>query len=125
MKYYTEAQKALIGAVITSYNMTSDGTSITFNLLDRRPIRLDAKGDCCSYSWIESIDNPGALLGTVQSVEDIDMPDLGSIDSPKHQGVDCVRYYGLKITTEKGDCVLDYRNDSNGYYGGSLTLVRL
>jgi hypothetical protein len=37
--------------------------------------------------------------------------------------VDVVAYYGLKITTETGIAVLDYRNDSNGYYGGSLEVV--
>ena len=25
-----------------------------------------------------------------------------------------------KIATEKGSCLLDYRNESNGYYGGIL-----
>ena len=43
------------------------------------------------------------------------MPDLG--DMPD---CDCVQYYGAKITTNKGDMVIDYRNDSNGYYGGDI-----
>ena len=35
----------------------------------------------------------------------------------------CVAYYGLKITTDNGRAVIDYRNSSNGYYGGSLELA--
>ena len=52
---------------------------------------------------------------TIIECEDLAMPDLG--DMP---GCDCVQYYGAKITTNKGDMVIDYRNDSNGYYGGEI-----
>jgi len=38
--------------------------------------------------------------------------------------VDEVAYYGLRITTTKGRAVLDYRNTSNGYYGGGLDVTR-
>lgn len=50
------------------------------------------------------------------------MPNLGDIPTAYEPQVECVAYYGLKITTEKGRAVIDYRNDSNGYYGGSLML---
>jgi hypothetical protein len=32
-----------------------------------------------------------------------------------------IAFYGLKITTDKGDIIIDYRNSSNGYYGGNLS----
>ena len=48
------------------------------------------------------------------------MPNLGDIDGKHHAGVDVVAYYGVKITTEHGRCTIDFRNDSNGYYGGWL-----
>ena len=47
------------------------------------------------------------------------MPDLG--DQPDH---DVMAYYGLGITTEHGTAVVDFRNDSNGYYGGYLLVER-
>jgi len=50
------------------------------------------------------------------------MPNLGNIDGVYRKNPDCVAYYGLKITTEKGRAMIDYRNDSNGYYGGWLGL---
>jgi len=56
----------------------------------------------------------------VLAAEQVEMPDLGNIDTPHREHVDQVEYYGLKITTERGRATIDYRNDSNGYYGGSL-----
>ena len=118
----TYIERALVGATITSYVLAADSESITFQLAGRPSITLDAIPDCCSTTWIESLDAPDALLGTVQAVEDIAMPDLGNIDGTRHGGVDQVRYYGLKIVTNHGACVIDYRNDSNGYYGGHLSV---
>ena len=34
---------------------------------------------------------------------------------------DVIQFYGFKVSTDKGVLVIDYRNESNGYYGGSLT----
>lgn len=113
-------RKSFIGRTITGYVLAEDNESITFQFAAGDAITLVAYGDCCSHTWIESIDLPSNLLGTVQEVEEIDMPDLGNIPTTKEDFVDQVAYYGLKITTNKGSAVIDYRNNSNGYYGGSL-----
>ena len=63
--------------------------------------------------------NEAAICGTVTNVEEAPMPDLG--DQPDH---DVMAYYGLGITTEHGTAVVDFRNDSNGYYGGYLLVER-
>lgn len=118
-----EIHEVLVGKTIVSHELKDDGSQLKLNCSDGTAVKLETEGDCCSFSWIESIDAPEALLGTVVSVEDIDMPNLGNIDGTRHQGVDEVAYYGLKITTEKGRCVIDYRNDSNGYYGGWIYLA--
>ena len=118
-----DIQEALIGKEIVSFEMDGLGDWIRFHFDKGAPVRLEAYGDCCSRTWIESIDAPLALIGTVVAVEEIEMPDLGSVGTPKHENVDSVRYYGLKITTSNGVAVLDYRNDSNGYYGGSLEVA--
>jgi hypothetical protein len=120
-----EIAAAMIGKTIQHVEMDILGSSICFHFDDRTAIVLEARGDCCSYSWIESIDAPQALYGRVLSVEEIDMPDLGFVRTHKHEPEDkysTLQYYGLKITTTKGIAVLDYRNDSNGYYGGELVL---
>mgnify|MGYP006384805167 FL=1 len=111
----TRISKAWGGKKIIGYSLDSDRQVLRFDIDVGDPVVLEAEGECCSGTWIESIDAPDNLLGIVQSAEEIEMPDLG--DMP---GCDVVAYYGLKIVTDKGHVVIDYRNDSNGYYGGSL-----
>ncbi|MNC82782.1 hypothetical protein D3C76_1797080 [compost metagenome] len=31
-----------------------------------------------------------------------------------------LQFYGAKISTDRGDMIIDYRNESNGYYGGDI-----
>ena len=112
---------ALVGKTITAVELSPDRFRLTPRTADG-PVILRTEGDCCSCTWIEALDDPEALLGTVTAVEDLPMRDLGSVGTPYRPDVDIVSYYGLKVTTEKGRCVIDYRNDSNGYYGGSLEL---
>ena len=50
------------------------------------------------------------------------MPDRGHV-SEYCEYPDCLRFYGLKVTTEKGRATIDYRNNSNGFYGGSLVVA--
>lgn len=113
-------KEALLGKTIVSHVLADDGSCITLACSDGSSVRLVAYGQCCSTAWIESIDDEAALHGRVLDVEEIAMPNLGNIDGTRHKGVDEVSYYGLKITTEKGRSVLDYRNDSNGAYDGRL-----
>ena len=121
---------ALIGKRIHSFELNPDRTELSifietpdFSLWEK--YKFIVEGECCSITWFESMDAPEVLIGgIVSSVEDIDMPDLGSKGTINHPYVDHVVYYGLKVTTDKGVCVIDYRNDSNGYYGGSVTLTQ-
>ncbi len=106
----------LVGKTLVALYIAEDKEALRFVLSDSEVIvRCDA--DCCSYTWVEHVELPAlGLPAVVISVEDLDMPDLG--DMP---GRDCVRYYGCKIVTNHGEIVIDYRNDSNGYYGGNLS----
>lgn len=107
----------LIGKTLLAVHLTRDREAIRFTLEDGEVIaRCDA--DCCSYTWIEHVEMP-TLPAKVRSVEDIEMPDGAA--SSFHPDTDEVEFYGLKIVTDKGDLLIDYRNDSNGYYGGSLS----
>lgn len=117
-------KEALVGKTIVSHALADDGSDLSLGCSDGSIVRLVAEGECCSTSWIESIDDENALHGIVTDVEDIDMPNLGNIDGERHTGVDDVSYYGLKVTTDKGRVVIDYRNDSNGYYGGWLYVAK-
>ena len=101
----------LIDNTVTKVWLASDGQAIKFDVENGDPIIATADGDCCSHTWIEGLDMPIYLLGKVVSVEDLM---LGGDDSGE------LKFYGCKITTDKGVCVIDYRNSSNGYYGGDL-----
>jgi hypothetical protein len=77
-------------------------------------------GDCCSESWVNHISDIDALIGQkVLDVEEIDMYKLlGAEPEPTRQEVDEVLFH--RIQTPKGVCVIEFRNSSNGYYGGSF-----
>lgn len=109
-------QNQLVGKSITEIQIASDRKAIRFILADGSSVIAKIDGECCSNSWIESIELPAlGFPALVASVDDLDMPDLGDMDS-----CDVVSYYGLKIDTDRGSIVIDYRNDSNGYYGGNI-----
>lgn len=109
----------LIGKVITAVHVATDKKAIRFDVEGGEPIVAKADGDCCSSTWIEALDTPDLLIGgTVTAVEDIPMPDIPGAEPDDY---DVIAYYGCKISTTKGACVIDYRNSSNGYYGGNLS----
>ncbi len=108
----------LLGKTILAIQISPDRRDLRF-ITDQGDVVGETEGDCCSTSWVEAIDPPTrGFPAKVLSVGDVPMPDWGDME-----GKDCVKYYGFKITTDRGDILIDYRNDSNGYYGGSLDWV--
>lgn len=108
----------LIGKTIVAVYLATDKKAMRFDVEGADPIIARVDGDCCSSTWIESIDAPDALLGTVHLAEDIPMPHRAAADDSDGE---VIAYYGFRIATERGACVIDYRNESNGYYGGNLS----
>lgn len=107
----------LIGRTLAGIKIAEDKEAILFHTNEGDVVvRCDA--DCCSHTWIEHVELPArGFPAKVLAVEDLDLP--GSCDNhPEH---DCLQVYGCKIVTENGDVVIDFRNSSNGYYGGSLS----
>ncbi len=91
-------------------------------------MKFYAEGDCCSTSWIYEVDNIESLLDEVVS-NVIEHP-TDSYDWSEDKGAvgktdkyDSLQVYTYDIVTAKGVCTIDFRNDSNGYYGGYLTLT--
>lgn len=77
------------------------------------------EGDCCSTSFVESIDVSTGIVGAkIVGVEEatLESPPIGT-DLSKYEHLEC---YNLRIITTLGDVVVDFRNDSNGYYGGNV-----
>lgn len=106
----------LVGRTIIDVKIASDRQALLFIDDSGNEFIARTDGDCCSFTWIEHIEMPAlGLPFTITGIEELDMPDLGDME-----GCEVVTYYGAKITTNKGDIVIDYRNDSNGYYGGNI-----
>lgn len=109
-------QHILVGKTIRSIKLADDKEAILF-ITDQGEVKARCDADCCSHTWIEHVELPAlGVPALVTSVEGVDMPDLGS---PSED--DVIAYYGCKIVTDKGEIVIDYRNSSNGYYGGNLS----
>ena len=105
----------LVGKTLIGIQISKDKINLKFQTTEGDIIAM-CDADCCSHTWVEHIELPAmGFPALVISDEDIDMPDLGDM-----LGHDCMKYYGYKIITDKGEILIDYRNDSNGYYGGSL-----
>src|SRR5512139_2478478 len=107
---------------VESVWITDNRRYLKFMFEDGGHVYWRVEGDCCSYTWIEGIENLGSK-GTVLSITN----DGAMSGGPKSTGdnFDHVRYYGLTLKTEYGRLIIDYRNDSNGYYGGSMELANV
>jgi hypothetical protein len=129
--YGAKAFEWLIGKTVVSVTINEKKTAICFNTLEAGSIRFVTKGDCCSSTWIEHIDNLDALIAhRIVATEEIDMGPSKWFKTDWNTGEetettngfssDCVRFYGQSFTTDLGIFKVEYRNRSNGYYGGSL-----
>ena len=108
-------ENKLIGKTITKIMIAEDKEALLFLTPEEElVVRIDA--DCCSNSWIENIEIPA--MGFPCKILEIEELYLGSEDSEEY---DYLQKYGVKITTDKGLIEIDYRNSSNGYYGGSIS----
>ena len=105
----------LIGKTISGFNLDPDKCWIEFNTSDGEKLHYEAHAECCSYSWIESIEDLDNLIGeTIISVDEKD------IDGRQEEEHEWLQVYNYDLNTCKGSCTIDFRNSSNGYYGGSL-----
>lgn len=104
--------------IIKEIKLTKDREHILFVFDDGKTLEAYAHGDCCSNTWIEHIEHATEYPAKVLKVETLEMPESHWKDG--EEDGDYITYYGLSIKTDKGDIVIEYRNSSNGYYGGEL-----
>lgn len=105
----------LIGKIITGVSLAVDKKALLLVFEDGTTQEAWCDGDCCSDTWIESLSLPvGGLPAKIVAVENLEMPDR------EEGNGEIIQIYGLKITTSAGYLDLDFRNASNGYYGGNL-----
>lgn len=92
---------------------------------DKGFIAIEAQGDCCSESWFEHTNHIDELIGsTIEGCEEILLEDVKL--PATRQDVD--ELYAFKILYKKGRyngmTTLEFRNSSNGYYGGYLVIEK-
>ena len=76
---------------------------------------LSTEGDCCSKTWIEHISVPWREAGPIVEVKEIE---LGEGAATRQ---DCDQLYVLRIILQTGGSLdVEFRNSSNGYYGGQM-----
>lgn len=110
-------QNELIGKKIVEMKIAADKEAMLFVAESGERLVVAVDADCCSSTWIEGVEMPAlGLPFTVLAVDDLDM----GKDALSDDEFECLQFYGAKIITDKGDMIIDYRNESNGYYGGSI-----
>ncbi len=112
----------IIGRKLKAASLDSDKSSILFIFQDGFERRFGVEGECCSSSWIEHLEMPndidGAVLIAVNNGASITQ------DHNEHDDGEDIKVYNTSFRTDRGEIVLEYRNSSNGYYGGYLVDIK-
>jgi len=78
--------------------------------------------DCCSTSSFKSIENAENIINEwIIGIEE--KPAYGFLIEEHLCERNTVTIYGYTLKTNKGYCDIEFRNESNGYYGGSCEFI--
>lgn len=112
----------LMGRKILGLQLDDAKVYVNF-ITDQGDVLYGCYADCCSESWINHINGVSELVGgTVEDVDEVDFYALLKVEpEATKQDFDQVLFHRVK--TEKGWCTFEFRNSSNGYYGGWLEEV--
>lgn len=105
----------LLDKIITQIKMNDTSTVISFIGETGESFTYEADADCCSETWFSEIIGMQNLLG--HKIEEVKEKDEQYNLEGTRQEVDTL--YGFTLKTAQGLCDINFRNSSNGYYGGS------
>lgn len=119
-----ELLRPLIGQKITAVHLSEE--ELTFSTEAGPVASYYVDGDCCSHSLFNDFIGLDKLLSNGPIIEAKPI-DLDGAEGYTEQHGDCTAYYGYALTTEHPTfgpmtTVFSFRNESNGYYGGSMHL---
>jgi hypothetical protein len=120
---YGKGLELLVGKTIERVLISSNKMELGFELTGGERMAFYTDGDCCSQSWIEAVENVDSLIGgKVTGANEIDMGDVtDTYDEADPPPQEFVQAYGVEVSVEgRPTFKLEFRNASNGYYGGSL-----
>jgi hypothetical protein len=105
-----------VGALCEEVYVNAEKNLLKF-VLDSGEVFAEIEAGCCSTSWVEHMEGVNNLLGRkILSLEELDFPPNALSDYKVE------KKYGLRLVTDIGDFIMDYRNQSNGWYGASVKL---
>lgn len=120
-----EIKNAIVGKTLKSIRYDDQHLFLIF---DDEYLSLTVYGDCCSYSYFYDFYGVEKILN--HKITDFKEVDLDPTDLKASHDGDRIQVYGYKIVCERSaddyqwdkepTAVFSFRNDSNGYYGGSL-----
>ncbi len=126
-----ESTLHMVGRKLASVTLNKERNTIAFAFEDGKVQTFGVEGDCCSRSWIEHLEMPNDIKGaTITGAHDSDYVNATEDDEKnpvvnpgdyQPREYECLKVYQTVFHTDRGDISLEYRNSSNGYYGGSLT----
>lgn len=122
--HYGDGLGELKGKVVKDCRISPDKDALVFVLEDETPMAFETYGDCCSKSWIEHVEiGYGPWPARISRTRD------RRILGYAHSDHDWLQVYAVDVLTEgqggsSGQFVIEYRNASNGYYGGSIQATR-
>lgn len=108
----------LKGKTVTKISLDGDH-SLIIHTIDG-DVSFEAYGDCCSHSWIEHFDSPTAPEKIVEFKQIEIPPSFDKTPTKTGNYEEEMSYYFYELITEKNTYLIEMRNSSNGYYGGSL-----
>lgn len=124
MSYYNEEKyKKCVGKIVCEIEIDDDLCRLIFE--DSTSLGLSLTGDCCSISEFSknSREDVVDLIGAIiKSIEDRDNEEVRDKIIWEDEGEEN-EYHCVFITTDKGHVTLDWRNASNGNYGGTCTAI--
>lgn len=119
--------KELIGKIVNRIFVSRDQYILSFELNDGTFISYITESDCCSETWfadivgcLSLIKQPSRYARNITDVRESDMDWYNVNDGRERQDYD--QAYGYTIFSNRGTCKIAFRNSSNGYYGGYITL---
>ena len=113
----------------------ADEDNLSIALDNGKTVNFEVEGDCCSNSYFYEVVGAEKLIGKeITSIEEIDGLCGDVPNDQRFEGEDCVQAYGIRFSagpsmTEikpgvevetSNSMIVTFRNDSNGYYGGSM-----
>lgn len=117
----SESYQRCVGAVVRSVTKGQAFDSIVLNFLDGRDLRLQLKGDCCSSSYYTDFGQFDELIdSTIRAIEERDGKSETPGEKPSQENSESISWHFLVFITNKGHVTIDWRNDSNGHYDGSV-----